>query len=142
MPINVKPIGNVVSKWKTNAGNAAPAYSQGIANPKQPQEQAAANAANTWGAGVQAAVSNGSFVKGINKNAGKWARNAAAKGAARYPQGIAAASGDFQNGIAPYLQILSNLTLPPRAPKGDPSNLQRVQAVDAALRAAKLQGAS
>lgn len=140
MPINVKPINNVVAKWKSNAANAASAYTAGINSPKQPQEQAATAAAPTWGAGVQAAVSNGSFVKGIARSAGKWSRNALAKGAARYPQGVAAASSDFQNGIAPYLQAIANMNLPPRAPKGDPSNMARVAAVTTALRALKLSG--
>jgi hypothetical protein len=45
----------------------------------------------------------------------------------------------YSNGIQPYLQLLSTLNLPPRAPKGDPANLQRVAAVTSAERALSLQ---
>lgn len=138
MPINVKPLANVVTKWKNNAGNAGTAYQSGIQNPKQPQEQAATAAAGTWANGVAAAAQAGSFAKGIARSSGKWQRNALAKGVQRYPQGVNAASSDFQNGIGPVLTTLASLNLPPRAPKGDPSNLQRVAAVATALRAMKL----
>ena len=138
MAIKVKGADVVAKKWNARAAVAGPDYQAGIANPKQDQATAAAAAAPAWAAGVQQAVANGRFAKGVQRNPGKWAARASTVGAARFPQGVAAATSTYQTAIAPYLQTISNLTLPPRAPKGDPSNLHRVAAVDQALHAEKL----
>lgn len=136
--IQIKSADQIAKKWVTRAGAAGADYVAGIQNPRRPQAQTAAAAAQSWAAGVQQAVQAGTFAKGVLAGADKYLRNATGKGATRYPTGISAASGDFQAGLQPFLDVLSNLNLPPRAPKGDPSNLQRVAAVDTALRAKKL----
>jgi len=87
---------------------------------------------------VQQAVSNNTFAKRVLAAQDKYTRNAVAKGAQRYRPGVDAAVSDMTSGLQPYLDVLANLNLPPRLPKGDPSNIQRVAAVDAALRAKKL----
>jgi len=140
MAINIKPLSTIVAKYVANASVAGPAYTAGIASPKQPWAAATAASATTWAAGVQQAITNGSFVDGVN-NAGdaKWSQRASTVGAQRYPSGITAGQAAYQTGIQPYLQTLASLTLPPRAPKGDPSNLNRVSAVDTALHNLKLQ---
>jgi hypothetical protein len=136
--IQIKPISQIVQKWQTRAGSAGADYVSGIQNPRRPQAASAAAAAQSWATGVQMAVTNGSYAKNVVAASDKYLRNATGKGAQRYPTGITAATSDFQNGLTPYLTVLANLQLPPRLPKGDPGNLQRVSAVDAALRAAKL----
>lgn len=136
--IQIKPIDQIVKKWQTRAGAAGADYVAGVQNPRRPQASSAAAAAQSWATGVQQAVTNGSYAKGVTAGADKYMRNATGKGAQRYPTGITAAAPDFQNGLTPYLNVLANLQLPPRLPKGDPGNVQRVAAVDAALRSAKL----
>jgi hypothetical protein len=136
--ITIKPIDQIVKKWQTNAGAAGANYVYGVQNPRRPQAATAVAAAQSWATGVQQAVTNGSYAKGVAAGATKYMTNATGKGAQRYPTGITAGVGDFQNGIQPYLNILSNLQLPARLPTGDPGNIQRVSTVDAALRAAKL----
>lgn len=136
--IRIKPIDQIAKKWSARAGAAGADYSSGIQNPRRPQAQAAADAAQSWAAGVQQAAANNTFAKGVLAAQDKYTRNATGKGAARYPQGVAAAQPDFANGLQPYLDVLANLQLPPRLPKGDPGNIQRVAAVDQALRAKKL----
>lgn len=136
--IQIKPIDQIVKKWQTRAGAAGADYTYGIQNPRRPQAQTAAASAQSWATGVQQAVANGTYAKNVLAASDKYVRNATGKGAQRYPTGITAATSDFQNGLAPYLTILSNLQLPARLPKGDPGNLQRVAAVIQALRAAKL----
>lgn len=141
MAIKVKGADVSAKKYVARASVAGPDYSSGIQNPKQDQASAAIAAAPTWAAAVSQAAANGSFAKGIQRNPGKWAANSLSKGAQRYGPGVSQALSTYQNAIAPYLQVLSNLTLPPRAVKGDPSNLNRVAAVDQALRQHKLTGA-
>lgn len=136
--IQIKPIDQIVKKWQMRAGAAGSDYVTGIQNPRRPQASSAAAAAQSWATGVQQAVANGTYAKNVVAASDKYLRNATGKGAQRYPTGITAAAGDFQSGLTPYLTVLSNLQLPPRLPKGDPGNIQRVAAVGAALRAAKV----
>lgn len=131
--IQIKPISTIVSKWQTRAGGAGQDYVTGVQNPKRPQAATAAAAAPAWAAGVSAAVTNGTFARNVLAAQQKYLTNATGKGATRYPSGIQAGVQDFQNGITPVINVLANLNLPPRATKGDPSNINRVSAVDTAL---------
>jgi hypothetical protein len=136
--LQVKDAATVAKKWATRAGAAGADYASGVAGTSKDWATDTAAAAPAWAAGVQTAAANGSFAKGVNA-AGtvKWKTKAANVGAARYPQGVAAATSYYQNGITAVLQVLSGITLPARGPKGDPGNLNRVQIVTTALRKMK-----
>lgn len=141
MPIQIKSADVIASKYASRGAAAGADYATGVQNPRQDWAGATAASASTYAAGVQAAIGQGSFAKGVNAaGTAKWQRKAAGVGAQRYPSGVTAAKADYQNGVAPYLQVIAGLTLPPRAPKGDPSNIQRVAAIAQALRAKKLAG--
>jgi hypothetical protein len=141
MAIQIKSADVIAKKYATRGAAAGTDYAAGVANPRQDWNAATAAAASTYAAGVQQAIGNGSFVKGVNAaGTAKWQRKAQSTGAQRYGPGVQAAQGDYQNGVAPYLQVIAGLTLPPRAPKGDPGNIQRVAAIAQALRAKKLAG--
>lgn len=138
MAIQTKPLDRVVSRWQTKASAATPDYVAGVSAAGTTQADHAAAAETTWGAGVQAALSNHTFVKGVQRDPGKWARNALSKGKDRFVGGINAAKDDFSKGIGPVLQVIAGVTLPPRQPRGSPSNNDRVAAITTALRAFKL----
>jgi len=140
MAIKVKPIDQVVAKYVARAQVATPDYQNGIQNPKQDQAAAAAAAAPVWAQGVQLAVTNGSFVKGVQRNPGKWATNALGKGAQRYGPGVTMGKPNYQARMQNVLNVIANVTEPPRSVKGDPSNWQRSQVIGQALHAAKLAG--
>jgi hypothetical protein len=136
--MQVKSADQVAKKWAARAGAAGGDYSAGVQNTTRDWAADTAAASNSWAQGVQGAVANGSFVKGVNAaGTQKWKTKASSVGAQRYPAGVAAATPFYQNGITPVLQVLSSITLPPRGPKGDPGNLQRVTAVTTALRKMK-----
>jgi hypothetical protein len=140
MAINIKPLATIVQKYVTRASASGQAYIDGINNPRQDWQQSTAASANAWAAGVQGAITDGRFVAGVNiAGDAKWSTRSTTIGAQRYPGGITAGQQAYQSGIQPYLQMLSTLNLPPRLPRGDPGNLQRVQAVDTALRNLSLQ---
>lgn len=141
MAIQIKSADVVAKKYATRGAAAGADYAAGVQTPRQDWAQATEAASQTYAAGVQAAIGNGSFAKGVAKaGTQKWQRKAAGVGAQRFGPGVQAAQGDYASGVTPYLDILRNLTLPPRAPKGDPGNIQRVAAVAQALRQKKLQG--
>jgi hypothetical protein len=141
MAIVVKPADQTANKWATNAGNAGAAYTSGINNPRVSQTQATIAAAQTWAQGVQTAVTNGTFAKGVQRSDGKWQARASTVGAQRFPQGVTAAKATYQTAIAAVLQVIANITLSQaRMPRGDPANYQRSQQVGQVLHAAKVAG--
>ena len=134
MAIQIKDVGTLGAKFVARAQAAVADYKAGVASPRRSQSQAAIAAKDTWAQGVQAAAANNSFAKGLNKAGdAKWQTNATNKGGVRYGPGVAAAQNDWQTGVAPYLQTIANLTLPPRGVRGSPQNIQRVAAVADAL---------
>jgi hypothetical protein len=141
MAIQIKSADAIAKKYAARGSAAGSDYTAGVQNPRQDWNAATIAAAPNFAAGVQAAIGNGSFAKGVNAaGTAKWQRKAAGVGAQRFGPGVQAAQGDYMNGVSPYLQVLAGLSLPPRGPKGDPGNIQRVAAVAAALRAKKLAG--
>ena len=136
--LQVKSADAVATKWASRAGAAGADYASGVNGTTKDWAADTAGAAGAWAAGVQTAAANGSFAKGVNAaGTAKWKQKAANVGAARYPQGVAAAKPYYQTGITAVLQVLSGITLPPRGPKGDPGNYNRVTVVGTALRKMK-----
>jgi hypothetical protein len=141
MAIQIKPADVIAAKYATRGAAAGQDYATGVQAPRTDWAQATESSAPAWGAGVQMAVSNGSFSKGVARaGSAKWQRKASGVGAQRYGPGVTAAKQDYATGVAPYLQVIANLSLPPRGPKGDPGNINRVAAIATALRQKKLQG--
>lgn len=136
MAINIKPISVIVAKYVARASVAGQAYTDGINNPRRPWAASTAAAAQTWATGVSTAVADGRFAKGVNAAGdATWSQKATTLGAQRYGPGVTAGQNKYSANLQPFLTALSNLTLPPRLPKGDPGNIARVQAVDNTLRA-------
>ena len=137
----VKPISEIVDKWQRRASVAGPDYAAGIASPRRDWEEATKAAEGAQKAGIEQAIANGSFVKGVTKaGTAKWKRKAQDVGAARFGPGVAAAKADYQAGFAPFISVIEGITLPPRGPKGDPRNYERTQIIGEALHDAKVAG--
>lgn len=137
---NIKSLDRIGEKWSRVTQAATQDYTAGIDNPRTDWAQAALKAEPNFIAGVQAAISRKSFGKGVTKaGTAKWQQNARDKGAPRFAQGVQVARPAYEEGFAPYRQVIANLNLPPRGPKGDASNINRVTAVTQALRAEKLK---
>lgn len=138
MAITVKDVSTIARKFVRNAQAAAGDYVEGVKQAGAAWEAGARAGAENFAAGVQQAIADGRFARGVAAaGASKYATNAEKKGGVRFGPGVAAAEGDFTRGVAPVLDVIRNLNLPPRRPKGDPGNMQRAQAVASALRAMK-----
>lgn len=125
-------------KWVRRAGVAGDDYRRGVEAPRTPWDAASIAADASYRTAVTQAAQAGRFSAGVRKaGAQKWSRNAAAKGPARFAEGVQLATGEWQAGFGPYQQAISSLQLPARGPAGSPQNLQRVTAVASALRALK-----
>jgi hypothetical protein len=139
MGLNVKDAASSAAKFVARAQAAGGDYQKGVQGAGDNWQAKTAASADAYGAGVNAAISAGRFAKGVQKaGSAKYVARAAGVGAQRYPTGVGQAGPNWQNGVQPYLDTLSGLTLPPRAPRGSPNNIQRVAIIADALRKKKL----
>ena len=127
------------SKWGTNASQAGGYYQQGVNNPRADWQTATIAAADNQASAVQKAIQEKRFQKGVAKaGSAKWQAGAINKGVSRYTTGVQTAQGDFETAIQPFLQTIESTTLPPRYPKGDPRNIERVRVLADAMRKKKM----
>ena len=136
-----KSADQAASKWRERAANASGDYADGVQNPRRDWESATKAAEPAYKAGVTAAANAGRFGKGVTKAGNqKQVNNSLSKGVQRFAQGVAGATTDYAEGVAPFLAVIERTNLPPRGPKGDPANIRRVEAIATALHQAKLAG--
>lgn len=137
----VKPIADIVDKWERRASVAGADYAKGVASPKRDWEEATKAATAAQKAGVEQALADGRFEKGVARaGTSKWKRKSQEVGAARFGPGVKAAKADYQAGFTPFISVIEGITLPPRGPKGDPRNYERSQIIGEALHDAKVSG--
>jgi len=139
MAIRIKDTGSLAKKFVQRASAAAGDYKSGVEAAGQDWESNTKASADNWAAGVQQAIGDKRFDKGVaNAGAAKFTSRAASLGAQRYPTGVGAAESDWAKGAQPYLDALKSIDLPPRRPKGDPGNQARANAVALKLRMMKV----
>lgn len=133
----VKP--NFAEKWARVTPQRTEDYAIGIRNPKRDWEQATSEAAGIWAEGIQTAIQNKSFDKGVKRaGSAKWLRKSEEVGAPRFGDGVRAAVEDYRAGFEPFKAVIEGIKLPPRFAKGDPRNIERVKIIAEALRKKKL----
>jgi len=138
--LRLRPLDQISDKWSRRATAAGPDYTAGIQAPRVPWSQGAIGAKEAWKQGVTDAASKDLFSKGVSKAGdAKWLNKALNLGARRYPEGVSAAKDDYKNNFAPFYDALGKVSLPPRAPRGDPRNVERVKAIMTAMRQTKEQ---
>ncbi len=134
----IRDVGAIASKWAKVTPERTADYEAGVQSPRKDWARAAGAAADAWKGGVQAAIANNSFSKGVAKaGSAAWQEGATTKGVSRWGQGVGLAQDKYQTGFAPYVESIKRLTLPPRFARRDPRNLARVQAVVEAMVATK-----
>jgi hypothetical protein len=138
---NIKSLDRTNAKWQRVTAASGAEYEEGVKNPKADWQKETAQANASYKAGLQKSIAADSFLKGVNAaGTSKWQENAIAKGPSRFAQGVTLAVNAYSEGFAPYRQVIQGLTLPPRGPKGDPANINRVSVVAKALHDKKLAG--
>ena len=139
--VKTKPLEYVVGKWQKRVEVATPDYEFGIKHPREDWASATKAAESAWREGVQKAIAEGRFVKGVEAaGTKKWQEKALTLGVRRYPEGVRAALNDYKAKMAKVLEILAGIELPPRGPRGDPKNIERVRIIAEVLHRAKIEG--
>lgn len=138
MPLKVRDLNTSARKFAERAAAAQPDYVSGVQGSGAAWEQATASSEQNYNDGVQAAIGRGAFARGVKNAGGAYFETRAVQiGGARFAQGVRAGQDNWAEGFKVSADTLRNLTLPPRAPKGDPRNAQRSLDVQTALRRAK-----
>jgi len=141
MAIKVKDAATAGSKFVQRAAAAAGDYQTGVQGAGEDWARNAAASEENYNAAIQESITRHAFARGVQTaGAAKYSQRAATTGARRFPEGVREGGPAFQAGVQPFLQAISALTLPPRRPKGDPANFQRVQVIGDALRRRKVGG--
>jgi len=137
--VAIRTIGDIREKWERVTPGRAEDYRKGIEAPLRDWETQTAAAESAYEEGVTAAIGEKRFGKGVKKvGTEKWRRRAEAVGVRRWPEGVRIAAPDYEQGFAPFRDVIERITLPPRFPKGDPRNLERVAAIAKALQEKKV----
>lgn len=130
----IKSLDAIAAKWAEVTPLRASDYAAGIANPRRSWSAATKAAESAYEAGVQKAIGNKAFGKGVTKAGDeKWQRKASVNGVRNWGPGVAEAKGDYAAGFAPYHSVIASTPLPPRYAKRDPRNLERVKVMATAL---------
>lgn len=135
----IKDVSRIAQKWARVAPQRTQDYTEGVSAPRRDWAASAAAAQDTHIAAMQRAATQKSYSKGVRAaGTAKWQQRALAKGPNRYAEGVSIAEPDYRSGFAPYAETIARTTLPPRYPKGDPRNLERVKAIASALHQRKV----
>ncbi len=134
----IKDVTRIASKWARVAPQRTQDYSEGVAAPRRSWAASAAAAQSTHEAAMVKAATAKSFSKGV-RAAGdqKWQSHAQTKGVNRFAEGVSIAEPDYRAAFTPFAEVIARTALPPRFPKGDPRNLDRVKVLAVALNARK-----
>lgn len=127
-------------RFVTFAPARAPRYEEGVRNPKKDWAGETAAAESNYEAGVTAGIKRKAFGKGVKKAGTVKQQSQTIKNLTRWAEGIEGAEDTMTAAMEPVVRVLEAITLPPRYPKGDKRNYQRVEAVGMGLRKAKEEG--
>ena len=137
----IKSIADISKKFISVTPQRAAEYEDGVKNPKKDWEGATIAAEGNFEAGVQKAVANKSFGKGVKKaGKAKYLKGVVEKGVSRWPVGVALSEDAYAEGFGPFRDIIERVQLPARFARRDPRNLLRVAAISKALGEAKERG--
>jgi hypothetical protein len=137
----IKPLDKIANKWSSVTPGRTEQYADGVRNPRVSWSAATGAAAANYDKGVQAAIANKSFAKGVQRAGdATWQNKTLEKGPSRWAQGVSVSTNDYQQGFAKYHAAIGSITLPPRGPKGDPSNINRVAIIAKTLHDLKVRG--
>lgn len=134
----IRSIEQIAKKFATVTPGRSEDYRIGVENPRTDWATATANAENAYQDGVQKAITQKRFGKGV-KAAGTaaWQAGAITKGVSRWGPGVQLAQDKYARNFAPYRDVIERTQLPPRFARRDPRNLDRVKVLVGALSAAK-----
>src|SRR5512145_2857722 len=134
----VKSPSQAAGRWARRASTAGEEFREGVDKTTKNWAGNTGAAKASWIAGVQDAAGRDAFAKGVAAAGNeKWKNNALTKGPTRFAEGVRVAQGDYEKGVAPFLEVAARTDLPQRGPTGSDQNYVRSTTMSRAFRAAK-----
>lgn len=92
-----KTTAQIVEKYQRGVSGASNDYAAGVQNPSRPWAAATVAGQKRWANGIQRAIQNGSFAKGVQAAGDqKWQQNAVTYGTSNYAAAAAKAADAYQ----------------------------------------------
>jgi len=137
---NIKPLSQIVEKWVRVTPGRNKDFETGVRTTTKDWATNAAAAEEAWEGGTQAAIARKGYAAGVRKaGTDKWQRKTLGPGLTRWPEGVRGSGPEYQAGFEQFHRVIEQTTLTPRRAVGDPSNLQRVAEISAALHQARVR---
>lgn len=138
----IRTIDKIAAKWASVTPLRTEDFREGVSNPRVDWARATGAASDSWKAGVTAAIQANSFAKGVARaGTPAWQEATLLKGVNRWGPGVQLGQDKYARGFAPFRDAIERCNLPPRGPRRDPRNLERVKAiVDCLVKAKAAQG--
>lgn len=138
----IRTIDRIAAKWAEVTPLRTGDFEEGVRNPRTDWARATGAAADSWKAGITAAIAANSFSKGVARaGTSAWQEATLAKGVTRWGPGVQLGQDKYARGFGPFRDAIERCSLPPRFARRDPRNLERVKAiVDCLVKAKVAQG--
>jgi hypothetical protein len=125
----------IAAKYQRGVAGASQDYAEGVQNPSRPWAAATAAAAGRWRAGIQEAINNNSFQRGVQKvGDAKWQERAVNRGAANYASAAPSAAQEYAR-VAGQIMAAGNAAKQAALAMPGDTQEQRIQRATAAMRA-------
>jgi hypothetical protein len=140
MAIRIKPIGDIGSKFIRVTPARVDDYVAGVQDPGVAWAPAAAAAAGTYAEGVQQAIADNRFQKGVAAAGDEsWRERVTTLGKDRFGPGVRASQQRYQEGFSAYRDAIERTTLPPRGIRGSAANQERSAVMQRVLHELRLR---
>ena len=130
---------DIAEKWSRRAGSASQEFEEGVSQSSDGEwASATAEAEDSWSQGVQDAANEGRFASGVSNSTKSWQERTMTLGTQRYSSGVRESQEEYEQGFAPYADVISSTSLSPRGARGDSQNYDRSREMGEALHQARL----
>ena len=137
----IKSVSEIAKKWARVTPMRLEDYQAGVASPRRSWAEGAIAAKTIWKDAITTAANRDAYGKGVALAGDTtWKTKTMQKGPARWSEGVSIGEADYQKGFAPYADVIKATVLPPRYPRRDPRNIERVKAIVDALGKKKIAG--
>lgn len=134
MAIRIKPTADIAQKFIRVTPGRVDDYVSGVSDPNVKWQEPTVAAAGNYGEGVQQAIAEKRFEKGVNRaGEGDWRDGVTGKGKDRFGPGVRGALERYTKGFDPFRNAIERATLPVKGIRGSAQNTERSAAMQRIL---------
>ncbi len=140
MALRIKPTADIGQKFIKVTPGRVDEYVIGTSDPTVKWQEPTAQAAGNYSEGVQQAIANKAFEKGVARAGDEdWRAGVSGKGKDRFGPGVRGALDRYTKGFDAFRNAIERTTLPVKGIKGSAQNSERSAAMQRVLHETKLR---